>query len=154
MLDRVILSYERGYISCAMPTFNRGQTIKSLIQTNKSFNKEFEISSLDTPLPASTLHKIHQEDLYFPLVLPTEHSCYIHGSKNKNKIKGWRVCEKQGRASYKLFFESYSRVLCFSYEAVSILYLLDLQPTSSKISNVVWHFPLISYSWSRRHFLI
>ena len=59
-----------------------------MLNSDKSLSKEFEISAIDNPLPASTPPKIHQEDLDLPLVLPTEHGCHIHGSKNKNRIKG------------------------------------------------------------------
>lgn len=81
---KVILSYERGYISSAIPTFNRGC---SLIQTDKCFMEEFEISAIGTLLSSSTPPKTHQVNLDLPLVLPTEHGCYIHGSKSKNRIK-------------------------------------------------------------------
>ena len=81
---KVILSYERGYISSAIPTFKRGC---SLIQTDKCFMEEFEISAIGTLLSASTPPKTHQVNLDLPLVLPTEHGCYIHGSKSKNRIK-------------------------------------------------------------------
>lgn len=42
---KLILSFERGHISCAVPPFNRRH---SLIQTNTWFMKEFQISTIGT----------------------------------------------------------------------------------------------------------